>query len=107
MPDPAIARAQQRRVTPDTAIGLRLAWLVYRGEGPVTFEPAQFLTWEDHRDGRNSPWSAGWVTPPVPPGGKWVNSVTFSKPGTYVLRCLAQDGGLSTAEDVTVIVQGR
>ena len=29
---------------------------------------------------------------------------TFSKPGTYVLRCQAHDGGLSTTEDVTVVV---
>ena len=42
--------------------------------------------------------------PPVPPEGKWVSRATFSDPGTYVLRCLAHDGGLMTSEDVTFVV---
>jgi hypothetical protein len=33
-----------------------------------------------------------------------VNSATFAEPGTYVLRCLAHDGGLSSFEDVTFII---
>jgi hypothetical protein len=28
----------------------------------------------------------------------------FSEPGTYVLRCLAHDGGLMAYEDVTIVV---
>ena len=42
--------------------------------------------------------------PPLPPDGKWVVSATFSAPGTYVLRALADDGGLMSHEDVTVVV---
>ena len=55
--------------------------------------------------GGGSPWSYGFRTPPAPPDGKWVVRATFPEPGTYVLRCLAHDGGLSTAEDVTVTVR--
>jgi hypothetical protein len=89
---------------PNSANGLRLAWSKYRGAGDVTFDPPQFTVWEDTRDGANSPWAAGWKTPPVPPGNKWDVRATFSAPGTYVIRCIAHDGGLSTAENVTVIV---
>jgi hypothetical protein len=92
------------RMLPNSANGLRLAWSKYRGTGDVTFDPPQFTVWEDTRDGANSPWAAGWRTPPVPPGNKWDVRATFSAPGTYVLRCIAHDGGLSTAENVTVIV---
>jgi hypothetical protein len=90
--------------TPSSATGLRVSWFVYRGAGKVTFSPAQIKVWEDHRDGANSPWAPGWATPPPPPDGKWVVQATFDKPGTYVLRCLASDGGLMASEDVTFIV---
>ena len=40
----------------------------------------------------------------MPPEGKWVISATFDEPGTYVLRAWADDGGLMTYEDVTVVV---
>ena len=92
------------RVTKNAARGLRLAWFVYRGAGEVTFEPAQFRAWEDTREGSNSPWAPGWTVPPVPPDATWDVQATFSEPGTYVLRCLAHDGGLTAAEDVTVVV---
>lgn len=92
------------RMLPNSANGLRLAWSKYRGAGDVTFDPPQFTVWEDTRDGANSPWAAGWKTPPVPPGNKWDVRATFGAPGTYVIRCIAHDGGLSTAENVTVIV---
>ncbi len=91
------------RVTKNAARGLRLAWFVYRGAGKVTFEPEQFRAWEDTREGSNSPWAPGWTVPPVPPGGTWEVQATFSDPGTYVLRCLAHDGGLTAAEDITVV----
>ena len=87
-----------------SAVGLRLAWFVYRGAGQVTFDPPQFKVYMDSRGG--SPWAPGWNTPPVPPGGKWVIRATFTEPGTYVLRCLAHDGALATAQDVTVTVTG-
>ena len=92
------------RFTVDSATGLRLSWFVYRGAGRVAFDPPQTKVWEDTRDGGGSPWSYGWRTPPVPPDNKWLVRATFTEPGTYVLRCLAHDGGLSTAQDVTVAV---
>jgi hypothetical protein len=101
MPSPLSPAAQSARGTPNAANGLRLSWFVYRGAGKVGFDPAQIKVWEDYRDGVNSPWSAGWAAPPVPPGGKWISQASFSEPGTYVLRCLVHDGGLLTTEDVT------
>ena len=91
-------------VTTVAARGLRVAWFVYRGAGAVTFEPEQFNVWEDRRVGVNSPWAPGWEPPPLAPDGKWVTKVTFDEPGTYVVRCLAHDGGLMVAEDVTFVV---
>ena len=91
-------------VTTVAARGLRVAWFVYRGAGAVTFEPEQFKVWEDRRVGANSPWGPGWEPPPLPPDGKWVTKVTFDEPGTYVVRCLAHDGGLMVGEDVTFVV---
>ena len=92
------------RCCPDAAAGLRLSWFVYRGANHVAFDPPQFDAWENYRDWADSPYAAGWETPPVPPGGKWEVRATFSSPGTYVLRCLAHDGGLMTARDVTFVV---
>ena len=91
-------------ITPDAAKGLRLSWYVYRGAGEVTFDPPQFRAWEDTRDRTDSPYAPGWETPPAPPEGKWMVQATFSEPGTYVLRCLAHDGGLMASQDVTVVV---
>jgi hypothetical protein len=104
MPAALSEAARAARGTPNSATGLRLSWFVYRGTGHVSFDPPQIEVWEDYRDGTNSPWSTGWRTPPAPPQGKWVSQVTFSEPGTYVLRCLAHDGGLMTSEDVTFVV---
>jgi len=92
------------RITTDSATGLRLSWLVYRGVGGVTFSPRQIVTWEDTRVGRHSPWSPGWSTPEAPENGRWDAQVTFSRPGDYVLRALAHDGGLQDYQDVTVTV---
>jgi len=92
------------RNVPNSAAGLRLVWLKYRGAGEVTFEPAQFNAWEDTRPGANSPWAPGWRTPPVPSANKWETLATFKMPGEYVLRCVAHDGALTTSQDVTVVV---
>jgi hypothetical protein len=89
---------------PNSATGLRLSWFKYRGSGPIEFDPPQTKVWQDHRDGGNSPWSAGWQTPPVPPGNKWTVRATFSEPGAYTIRALAHDGGLIDYDDVTVTV---
>ena len=92
------------RITTDSATGHRMAWFVYRGAGEVTFEPPQAQTWEDTRDGGDSPWSPGWKTPEAPEDGRWVTEATFAEPGTYDLRVIAHDGGLAAIEDVTVVV---
>jgi hypothetical protein len=97
--------ARPGRVTKNAARGLRLAWFVYRGAGDVTFDPEQFRVWEDTREGSNSPWAPGWKVPSPPADGKWVTLATFSEPGTYVLRCLAHDGGLTTHKDITFVVR--
>ena len=91
-------------VTPNAATGLRLSWFVYRGTGEISFDPPQFKAWEDTRNDADSPFAPGWETPPAPPKGKWVVQTSFSEPGTYVLRCLAHDGGLMATEDVTFVV---
>jgi hypothetical protein len=90
-----------------TALGLRVAWIVYRGPGDaVSFAPEQFQVYGDFsREGANSPFTPGWVPPPLPPDGKHTVKATFGKPGTYVIRALAHDGGFETARDVTVRVQ--
>ena len=98
--------ARPSSLAPTAATGLRLSWFVYRGETNVAFDPPQIKAWEDTRANSNSPWGAGWETPPPPEDDKWVVRAKFNKPGTYVLRCIAHDGGLSTYEDVTVEVTG-
>jgi hypothetical protein len=87
-----------------TATGLRLAWFTYRGPASkVRLDPPiPFKVWEDQRGG--SPWSPDWEPPPVPPGNKWTHDVTFSAPGTYVLRAQAHDGFLFANEDITFTV---
>jgi hypothetical protein len=92
------------RITVGKNLGLHLAWFVYRGAGAVTFDPAQIKTWEDTREGANSPWAPRWSAPPVPADGRYVTSVTFDQPGTYVLRARADDGALTSDQDLTVTV---
>jgi len=84
--------------------GLHLSWFHLRGAGPVQFDPPQIKTWEDLRVGANSPWAPVWFAPPMPSDGRVTTKVTFTVPGTYVLRARADDGPATTDEDVTVIV---
>ena len=107
MPPPRPGRTRSASGTPNSASGLRVAWFVYRGPGDVAFDPPQFEVWEDFREGANSPWASGWMTPEAPEDGQWVVHATFDDPGTYVLRCQAHDGGLATHEDITVTVSGN
>ena len=69
-----------------------------------TFTPDQIEVWEDTREGANGPWAPRWQNPRPPADGKWVAQATFSEPGTYVLRLRADDGALTTDDDVTVKV---
>jgi hypothetical protein len=93
------------RVTVGKNVGLHLSWFIYRGAGAVTFDPEQVKAWEDTRAGANSPWAPLWTPPEMPTDGKVVVHATFSEPGTYVLRGLADDGALFGHDDVTVTVR--
>jgi hypothetical protein len=93
-----------RALTVGSQTGLRVSWFVYRGEANAEFSPEQAKVWEDTRAGANSPWAPRWVAPKIPEDGKIDTTVTFSKPGTYVLRCLASDGALGTVHDITFTV---
>ncbi len=104
---PKLSSAQLRpptRITVGKRSGLHLSWFVFRGSGEVSFDPPQVKVWEDTRAGANSPWSPLWSPPDVPEGGRWEVHVTFDRPGTYVLRARADDGGLYHDADVTVTV---
>ena len=92
------------RITVGKTTGLHLSWFVYRGAGKVTFSPDQVKPWEDTRAGMNSPWAPLWTPPRMPADGKVVAQATFSEPGTYVLKALADDGGLTGYQDLTVTV---
>ena len=94
------------RVTVGKNVGLHLSWLAYRAPAgaEVTYEPSQVKPWEDTRAGANSPWAPIWAPPPMSPDGKVPVKITFSQPGTYVLRGLADDGALTGYDEVTVTV---
>ena len=104
---PAPRAAPRGSVGFRSSVGLRVAWFVFRGQGNVvTFDPEQIKTYPDViTEGGNSPWSPGWMPPPLPKDNKFPVRVTFAEPGTYVVRVLAHDGGAGTAKDVTVTVQ--
>jgi hypothetical protein len=100
-------RAPTGTITVSKRVKLHFTWFVYRGSGEgVTFDPPQVKSWEDTRSFANSPWAISWVAPEIPEDGRWVSEVTFSEPGTYVLRGRADDGGLYSDEEVTVRVAG-
>ena len=92
------------QITVGSATGLWASLLVYREAGNVSFEKDQVKAWEDTRTGANSQWAPLWSVPAQPPDGKWSATVTFDKPGTYVLRWHASDGALTADQDVTVTV---
>lgn len=104
---PSLSSGQLRppvRITVNKVVAHHVAWFVYRGEGNVTFDPPQVKTWEDTRTGANSPWAPLWSRPPVPEDGRWVTTVTFDQPGTYILRARGDDGALYHDQDVTIVV---
>ena len=49
----------------------------------------------------------GWTPSPLPPDGTVVTTASFSTPGTYVLRAMADDDYFSTPVHVTVTVSDR
>ena len=92
-------------VVPASGPGLRLSWMVYRGNAKaVALTPDQMKTWTDTRAYGNSPWSPPWFIPEAPKDGKWTTEATFTEPGEYVLRAVASDGALFTYGSVTVVV---
>ncbi len=66
--------------------GVEIKWIQYRGPGKVTFHPSA---------------SAVVYGEPV----TLTSKVTFSAPGTYVLRAIADDGQLYTTSELTVSVK--
>ncbi len=92
------------RITVGKNLGLHVSWFQYRGPGKVTFDPPQVKAWEDTRAGANSPWAPLWSAPPLPADGKQEVHVSFSEPGTYILRCRADDGALVADEEITITV---
>ncbi len=100
-------RSPTGTVTVSKRVNLHFTWFVYRGSGEgVEFDPPQVKPWEDTRAFANSPWAIRWIPPEIPEDGRWVSEVTFSEPGTYILRGRADDGGLYSDEEVTVQVRG-
>jgi hypothetical protein len=93
-------------VTVSKRLGLHFTWFVYRGSSDgVEFDPPQVKPWEDTRPFANSPWATAWQPPTPPEDGRWVSEIIFSQPGTYTLRGRADDGGLYTDVEVTVLVE--
>ncbi len=94
-----------RALTVGSQTGLRVSWYLYRGPANVVFDPEQTKVWEDTRAGANSPWAPRWVAPAIPEDGLIETTVTFTRPGTYVIRCLASDGALGADHDITFTVK--
>ena len=92
------------RITVGKNVGLHHAFYVFRGSGEVTFSPAQIKVWEDTRAGANSPWAPIWAPPAMPADGRFIAQVTFSEPGTYVIRSQADDGGLLGWDEFIITV---
>ena len=84
--------------------GLFLSWNVYRGAGKVVFDPPQPKLWEDTRPGSNSAWGLSWSPPEIAEDGMINTTVSFEKPGEYVLWGRGDDGGLYHDEFMTVTV---
>ena len=102
---PAVVYRPPVAIVSTSGPGLRLSWMVYRGKASAaTFKPDQMKTWMDTRAYANSAWSPPYSIPEPPSDGRWTTEVTFSEPGTYVLRAVASDGSLFTYENVTVTV---
>ena len=100
------AMSPPSRITVGKVVGLHVSWFVYRqpAGAKVAFDPPQVKPWEDTRAGANSPWAPLWTPLPIPADGKQPVKVSFSEPGTYVLRCRADDGALVNDDEITIVV---
>ena len=65
--------------------GLAVTWTHWRGPGRLAFEPMTVVVKD----------------------GKAMTRVTFTEPGTYVVRAYADDGILAVPADVTINVSGK
>ena len=92
------------RVTVGKVNALFLSWNLYRGDANVVIDPPLPKSWEDTRTSANSPWGPLWLPPEVPEDGNYNVTITFDKPGSYVLWGRADDGGLYHDTYVTVHV---
>ncbi len=106
---PRLSRRQlspPTRITVNKVVWHHVTWFLFRadGDGHPDFDPPQVKTWEDTRNGANSPWAPNWRRPPIPEDGVWRTTVTFDEPGTYILRARADDGALYRDQDVRIVV---
>ena len=76
---------QQNILNPRAAVasGLAVTWVQHRGPGPVTFAP---------------------MAPPLE-NGRATTTASFTTPGIYILRAVADDTVLTATVDVTVVVE--
>jgi hypothetical protein len=81
----------------DPGVRLGVTWVLYRGPAPVEFEPMHVAV------AKLPP--AGVEAKVEHLEGMATTKVTFTQPGTYRLRCYADDSVLITPLDVIVTVQ--
>jgi len=74
----------QQQIIQPSREGLAVTWTQWRGPGRLTFAPARTVVKE----------------------GKASTNVTFTEPGTYVIRAFADDGIVFEPTDITVTVSG-
>jgi hypothetical protein len=58
-----------------------------------------------HPHRRQLPWAPHWTAPPLPADGRATTKAWFYTPGEYVLRVRADDGALTTDQQVVVVVK--
>jgi len=80
---PSRFQSQRNTSAGSAPIGLRLTWLEYRGPAKVTFE----------------------TNPVRVTSGNVATTARFASPGTYTLLAIANDGRMSTRQDVTITVK--
>ena len=74
----------QQQIIQPSREGLAVTWTQWRGPGRLTFAPPRTVVKE----------------------GKASTNVTFTEPGTYVIRAFADDGIVFEPTDITVAVSG-